>query len=249
MVTAQSNLPDSRRANGRFQPTHWSLVLAAGTHSQKAEAALAKLCEAYWHPIYAHIRTFGLKPEDAQDLTQEFFARFLAKGYLREITPDKGKFRSCLLTALKGFMANEWHRANCRKRGGGIQFISIDQEHNGNDVGTGLADNRTPDRVFERTWAITVLEKVIGRLRNEWTATGRGQEFELLKGFLTGEDCPTAHRELARKLGMSEGTLRVTIYRLRQRYRQLLRLEVAETVTCPNEIEEELQHLIHSLSL
>ncbi len=249
MITVRENASECRQAKGRFQPTHWSIVLAAGSHSEQAQAALAKLCEAYWHPIYAHIRTFGLKPEDAQDLTQEFFARFLAKGYVREITPDKGRFRSCLLTALKGFMANEWHRANCRKRGGGIRFVSMDDDNYDQDCGLGLADNRTPDKVFEQTWAITVLEQVIRRLRNEWTASGKGQEFDRLKVFLTGEESATAPRELARKLGMSEGTLRVTIHRLRQRYRQLLRLEIAHTVSSPDEIEEEIQHLLRSLTL
>jgi len=232
-----------------FLTTDWSSVRAAqGKDDGLASAALSHLCQTYWYPIYAHIRRSSRTAEDAKDLTQEFFARFLEKDYLRSIGPEKGRFRSCLLVAVNGFLANERDRANRHKRGGGREFIPLDAENAEQRYSAELMDERTPDRAFAQRWAMTLLDQVIRRLETELAAEGKAELFEDLKIYLTGAPPEGSQKEIAAKLHISESTLRVIIHRLRQRYRQLLRLEIAQTVSGPEEIEDELRHLFAGLS-
>jgi RNA polymerase sigma factor (sigma-70 family) len=227
-----------------FVTTHWSVVLTAGrTGSTDARAALEKLCRTYWHPIYAFVRRRGYSAEDAQDLTQEFFARLLEKNWLGDVDPVKGRFRSFLLASLKHFLANEWDRARAQKRGGGQVLIPIDVKTAETSCGFEPADNVTAEKIFERRWALTLLDQVLQRLRDEYVHDGKGKLFEQLKPTLTEESRSVAYAEIAERLGTTEGAVKVAVYRLRQRYRELLRAEIADTVAGPTEIEDE----IHSL--
>ena len=232
-----------------FTTTHWSVVLAAGhCGSPNAVEALEKLCRAYWPPLYTYARRLGRSAEEAQDLTQEFFARLLEKNYLEAADPEKGKFRSFLLTAFKRFLANEWDRANREKRGGGRQLISLDETDGENRYLAEPADTMTPEKAFERRWALRLLEEVLNRLEKEYAAAGKKKVFEELQILLTGEKTQSPYAEIAARLRMSEGTLKVTVHRLRQRYRDLLRLEVGNTVASPAEIDGEIRHLFAAIS-
>jgi RNA polymerase sigma-70 factor (ECF subfamily) len=221
---------------------------AGNHHSAQADAALARLCQTYWRPLYMYVRRLGHGPEDAQDMTQEFFARLLAKDYLKAADREKGKFRSFLLMAMKRFLANEWDRANREKRGGGREIVSLDLEDAEGRRVIEPADERTPDKVFEQHWASALLEKVFTRLSAEMATEGKEKLFQELKGFLSGEKDGGSYPEAARRLDMSEGTLRVNVHRLRQRYRELLRLEVANTVDRPEAIDDEIRYLFAALA-
>jgi RNA polymerase sigma-70 factor (ECF subfamily) len=226
----------------RFPTTRWTLVVAAGDPQRKeARAALADLCENYWYPLYAYLRRRGYAAEEAQDLTQEFFVRVLEGRYLDRADPEKGRFRSFILTSLKFFVADEGDRQRALKRGGGAVVpleISSGEERYQREPG----HDETPERIFERRWALGLLDRVVERLRNEFVQHGRPEHFERLKVFLLGQsDAPYA--ELARELNTSEGALKVAIHRLRKRYRQLFRHEIADTVADPTEVESELRYL------
>jgi RNA polymerase sigma-70 factor (ECF subfamily) len=232
----------------QFSTTHWSAVVSAGENdSPQAEAALASLCRAYWYPLYAYVRRQGHPVEDAQDLTQEFFARLLERKYLRRADPNRGRFRTFLLTSLKHFLINEWNKANREKRGGGRLIISLDAEETETRFRAEPADNRSPDKAFERRWAMVLLDRVLEQLQDEFAAAERGQLFEELKPCLTGEESESSYIEIGRRLGMTEGNLKVTVYRLRRRYRELLRAEVARTVDDPKAIDEEMRDLFAAL--
>jgi len=227
-----------------FGTTHWSVVLLAGQlESTRSEAALATLCQTYWYPLYVFVRRLGHRPEDAQDLVQGFFTRVLEKNYLRGVDQEKGRFRSFLLIALKRYMANEWDRANRLKRGGGQYLLSLDEENTEGRYLAEPADEGTPEKAFERQWATTLLGQVLDRLEGELAAVGKGRLFEELRGCLSGEKNASSYEEIGRRLGMSEGAIKVTVHRLRQRYRELLRLEIANTVESPEEIDDEIRHL------
>jgi RNA polymerase sigma-70 factor (ECF subfamily) len=227
-----------------FQSTHWSAVLAAGqADSPQAAAALETLCRAYWPPLYAFIRRRGHNPEEAQDLTQEFFAQFLKRNDLATTAPGKGRFRSFLLAVLKNFLVNEWHRGQCQKRGGGQVAISLDAEPVEARYQVELVDTATPERVFERHWAFTVLDQTMNRLREEYASTGKRDLFDLLKETLSGQKRTTPRAELAARCGISVGAVDVAVHRLRRRYGELLREEIAHTVSQPGEVEEEIRHL------
>ena len=229
---------------GWFKTTHWSAVLdARGNDTAQAEAALAKLCQTYWFPIYSYIRQLGKSPEDAQDLTQDFFARLLEKEYLKAVQPERGKFRSFVLMVLKRFLANEHDRANRQKRGGGQEMLSLSVKDTEAWYQRELVDDWTPEKAYDRRWATTVLEQVNSRLAAEMAASGKATVLEELKDFLTGEKSERSYEEVARRLEMTEGTLRVTIHRLRHRYRELLRLEIAHTVDGPEAIDDEIRYL------
>ena len=248
MPALEQKLTGASGHNGQFQTTHWSIVIAAGPNdSDAAAAAMATLCQTYWHPLYMYIRRLGHGPEDAKDLTQEFFARLLAKDYLKAVDRAKGKFRSFLLTAVKRFLANQWDRANRQKRGGGMEVLSMESEDFEGRHPSGLVDDRTPDKVFEQRWATVLLEQVFSRLSAELAAEGKENLFQELRGFLTGETDGNSYPETARRLEMSEGTVRVNVHRLRQRYRQLLRLEIAHTVDSPEGIDDEIRCLFAAL--
>jgi RNA polymerase sigma-70 factor (ECF subfamily) len=248
-VTASTSSPRSQAA--AFAETHWSLVLAArrGGDSTRAGDALAKLCQAYWYPLYAFVRRQGHTPHDAQDLTQEFFARLLEKNWLADVDRAKGRFRSFLLAAMKHFLANEWDKSKALKRGGGVHnFISLDAESAESRYALEPADTVTADKLYERRWALTLLDATLARLRAEFVADGKAKQFDELKFTLTGGRGDTPYAELAAKFGMSEGAVKVTVHRLRQRYCEVLRAQIAETVGSAEEVEAELRHLFAALS-
>jgi RNA polymerase sigma factor (sigma-70 family) len=227
-----------------FQDTHWSVVLAAGkTESPKAAAALEKLCRSYWPPLYAFIRRRGHSPEEAEDLTQEFFTRFLKRHDLATISPEKGRFRSFLLAVLKHFLVNEWHRGQCQKRGGAQVAMSLDSELVETRYQAELVETSTPESVFERHWAFTVLDQTKNRLREEYANAGKRDLFDLLTETLSGEKRTTPRAELAARCGISVGAVDVAVHRLRRRYGELLREEIAHTVSQSDEVDDEIRHL------
>jgi len=227
-----------------FTRTHWSLVLLAGrASSPPAQAALEQLCRTYWSPLYAFVRRQGHTPADAQDLTQDFFARLLAKNYLAGVHPQKGKFRSFLLASLKHFLANEWDRVKAEKRGGGCEILSLDRDIAATRLLGEPVIEATLECEFERRWALTVMEQALAKLKAESVVEGKGEQFGILKGFLSREANPGAYAVVAERLGMKTGAVAVAVHRLRQRYGELLRVEVAQTVTSPTEVEEEMHQL------
>jgi len=246
--TAQSRDSSSApRAN--FAMTHWSVVVAAGRgDSTQARTALEKLCRTYWPPIYAFVRRQGHAPHDAQDLTQEFFARLLAKKSLADVDRAKGRFRSFLLASLKHFLANEWDKARAEKRGGGQTLIPIDVHDAETSYGVDPADKLTAERVFEHRWALTLLDLVLQRLREEYVTDSKEKLFEQLKITLTEASRSVPYAEIAARLEMTEGAVKVAVHRLRQRYRELLRAEIADTVAGPGEVEEEIRALFSALA-
>jgi RNA polymerase sigma-70 factor (ECF subfamily) len=232
----------------RFATTHWSLIVAARDgEAAQAEAALADLCRAYWYPLYAFIRHQGHPADRAQDLTQEFFARLLEKDFLGAVDQEKGKFRSFLLAACKHFLANEHDRERALKRGGGRQSVSIDFRDADGRYAHEPAHGETPERLFERRWALALLEQVLARLRGEYEAAGKRRLFGALKSRLTGDAGGARHARTAGELGLSEGAVKVAVHRLRQRYRELLREEIAQTLDDPAQVEEEIRALFAAL--
>lgn len=248
---AEDNPAESENGSqaAAFRTTHWSVVLqAGGNDSPEAVEALASVCRAYWYPLYAYVRRQGHPSADAQDLTQEFFARLLERKYLRLADPERGRFRTFLLTSLKHFLINEWNKANREKRGGGRPLLSLNAEKTETRFLAEPADDRTPDKAFERRWAMELLGRVLDQLQAELAAAGRGQVFEELKSCLTGEENESSYVEIGRRLGMTEGNLKVTVHRLRRRYRELLRKEISLTVEEPAVIDEEIRELMAALS-
>lgn len=248
-MNREDSTAKTREPNGIFATTHWTVVLAAGqSGSQQAAGALEELCRTYWYPLYAYVRRHGHSREDAEDLTQGFFARLLEKNYLEGVTSDKGKFRSFLLVALKRFMANEWDRANTQKRGGGVTPLSLDWQDAEMRYQINLSHNLSPDRLYDRAWAMVVLERVITRLRNESESDGKAGHYEQLKSFLMLGRNNIPYARAAGELKMTEGAVRVAVHRLRRRYRELLREEVVQTLANPAQAEEEMQALFCALA-
>jgi RNA polymerase sigma-70 factor (ECF subfamily) len=232
------------QADRRFASTRWSLVLAAAQRdSPESAAALATLCRLYWYPLYAYARRRLTNPSDAQDLTQEFFARLLDRDYLRQADQRRGKFRSFLLTTFKHFLAKEHERANAQKRGGGRKFLALDLDSAERRYHFEPSHDATPEALYERGWALTLLEQGLTRLREEWADAGKQQLFECLKGTLSADQTVRPYVELAGELGMSVEALKVAVHRLRRRYRELVRDEIAQTVATNEEIEDELRDL------
>jgi RNA polymerase sigma-70 factor (ECF subfamily) len=227
-----------------FATTHWSLVVRAGDRGQPdAEAALAWLCGRYWLPLYAYVRRHGHHAEEAQDLTQEFFTRLLEKNTLAVASPERGRFRSFLLTAMKNFLANEWDGARARKRGGGRPRLSLDLDAGESRLNLTAASADSPERSYERQWALTLLELVVSKLEVEFAAAGKGRQFELLKRAITGEG-DIEYEPIAAELRMSTEAVRQAASRLRKRYRELLRAEVAATVAEPGDVDDEIRSLL-----
>jgi len=232
-----------------FVTTHWSVVLRAGrSDTTRARDALANLCQIYWYPLYAYVRRRGHSPEDAQDLTQEFFARLLERNWLGHADQQKGRFRSFLLSAMNHFLADEWDRARAQKRGGGAMLVPFQFNTAETRYGHEPSDDVTPEQNYERRWALTVLDKVLQRLRAEYEQEDRADFFAALHPSLVGEGVDQPYAELAVKLGVTEGAVKTAAYRLRQRFRQLLRDEIAQTVAEPGEVDEELRHLVAVLA-
>jgi RNA polymerase sigma factor (sigma-70 family) len=229
-----------------FPPTRWTLVTAAADPTcGESRAALVSLCESYWPPLYAYIRRRGYSVEQAQDLTQEFLLRILEGRYLNRADKEKGRFRAFMLTSLKFFLADEADRQRAQKRGAG-QVLALELSAGEERFQRESSHNETPERIFERRWALSVLDRVMDRLRDEFVQHGRVNQFERLKVFLLDRaDAPYA--TLAQEFGTSEGALKVAVHRLRKRYRELFRQEIASTVADPSEVESELRHLVTAL--
>ena len=232
----------------RFVTTHWSVVLSAKEGStEESEAALERLCCTYWFPLYVFVRRRGYGAHDAQDLTQEFFTHHLAKDFLRTVDRSKGTFRSFLLASLKNFIVKEWRRANTQKRGGQFTFVSTDAQSAEQQYLQVQSADLTPEQLFDREWATTLLNQTLSRLREEFVAAGRGEKFDALKIFLIGERGAVSYAELAAQLETTEAALKMAVSRMRDRYGELLRAEIANTVSGPAEIEEELRALFAAL--
>ncbi|MEO8428626.1 MAG: sigma factor [Verrucomicrobiota bacterium] len=235
-------------SRGVFATTHWSIVLAAGQKdSPHTAAALEKLCRVYWYPLYAYVRRRGSSPEDAQDLTQSFFARLLERDLLSLASPQRGRFRSFLLTSLKNFLADEHDRASSRKRGAGQPLISLDALDGEARYALEPADEISPDKLFERRWATTVLEQAWMRLETEYAAEGKADLFRELRRFNSAAESAPGYAEAAGNLGLPENTVKSLVHRMRRRYRTLLRAEIAHTVDDPAEIDEEIRYLLRVL--
>ena len=213
-----------------------------------ADVALEELCRTYWYPLYAYVRRHGHSREDAEDLTQSFFARFLQKNYLEKLRCEHGKFRAFLIASLKHFLANEWDRSQRQKRGSGVPPLSLDWQDSDARYQIDPADNLSPDKIYDRAWAVTVLEQVITRLRDESAADGKARQYEQLKGFLMVGKSDIPYAKAAAALELTEGAVRVAVHRLRQRYRELLREEIAQTLSDPAQVEEEMQALFSALT-
>jgi len=248
-------MPAPRQATGLrepsftgFQTTQWSDVLATreGTCEQ-AGAALENLCRAYWYPLYAFVRREGRTPADAQDLTQAFFARLLERRDFEHVRRERGRLRSYLLAALRHFLANEWERARAQKRGGALTFVPLDETLAETRYAREPAAELSAENIYERGWALTVIDTALGRLEHEQATAGQADRFAALKSSLLGEADTPPQAETAARLGLNENALKQAIFRLRQRFRTLLREEIAATVASPLEIEEELGFLIAAL--
>lgn len=227
-----------------FFTTCWTVVLAAGRKSSpQSEQALAELCQAYWYPLYAYVRRRGHPREEAEDLVQAFFERFLAKNYLDGLTSERGRFRAFLLASLKHFLAKEWVKAHRQKRGGGLPHLSLDWQRAEDQYHLEPPDPRSPDHLYDREWALALLERVVVRLKAECAAAGKATLFECAKTFLTVGQAEGAYADAAVRLKLDEGAVRVAVHRLRKRYRELLREEIAQTLADPAVVEEELRSL------
>ena len=233
-----------RPSEGWFVTTHWSVVLSAkDKESARSGQALEALCRTYWYPLYAYARRTGQSPADAEDLTQGFFACLLEKDYLRTVAPDKGRFRAFLLTALKRYMANEWDRRHAAKRGGFAAVVPLDTAVAESRFATEGTHQVPPDVLFDRQWALTLLERTMARLQEEYAATGRSELFEHLRSSLTKEETALPYVEIGAQLHLTEAAVKMAVHRLRARYREVLLREIGETVSSPEELEEELRQL------
>ena len=246
---SSTGLTAAEGPGARFLTTHWSVVLAAGrSDSTRAQSALARLCQTYWYPLYAYVRRRGHSPHDAQDLTQEFFARLLERHSLACADPNRGRFRSFLLSALDHFLVNEREKARAQKRGGGRTILSLDLALAEQRYDLEPADTATPDKLFDKHWATALLEEVLNQLEAEYQQTGKAELFAALKQTLTGTRESQPYAVLAASLGMNEAAIKVAVHRLRKRYRQLLRAEIANIVADPEQAEDELRHLFTALA-
>jgi len=243
-VTSLTGIGDANHRPAAFTTTHWSVVLEAQGESPEAQEALEKLCRTYWRPVYSFVRRQGVKPEEAKDLTQGFFALLLERRDLNAVRQEKGRLRSYLLTSLKHFLANERNRAMAIKRGQGQQLIPLEDLRERERVGFEPAQTLPADQIYERRWALSVLDQVLARLGDEYRSAGNVQLFDRLEKSLTDEPDRSSAAETAHEFGMTESAVMQASYRLRQRYRQLLREEIAHTVMGPGDIEDELRHLI-----
>lgn len=235
-----SHLP----AGARFRTTHWSAVVRAGQgDSAIAGPALDELCRIYWYPLYTFARRQGSNPAEAEDLTQAFFARLLERNFVRQADPEKGRFRSFLLTLFRRFVANEWNRQHMQKRGGYQPILPLDSAWAESRYGAEPARGEPPDVLFERQWAMTLLDQVMNRLEREYVESGRARLFGRLEACLSRDPTAAPYAEIATELGLTEAAVKMAMQRFRARYRVLLREEIAKTVASDDEVEAELEHL------
>jgi len=249
-AASSASVPPIPGATGElFVTTRWTVVLAAGQQrAPQAHQALEELCGTYWYPLYAYVRHQGYSKEDAEDLVQGFFVRFLEKNYLEGLSSERGKFRAFLLASLKHFLANEWDRAGRQKRGGHATHLSLDWQTADNRYQIDPADQLSPDKLYDRAWAVTLLECVLTRLRDEAAAEGKLQLYDCLKpGLMLGKGA-IPYAEVAANAGMTEGAVRVASHRLRRRFRELLRLEVAQTLSEPVQVQDEIRALMEAFA-
>lgn len=237
-----------RMRGSYFVTTQWGLVAQAGGAGPGSAAALEDLCRAYWHPLYAFVRRQGHGVHAAQDLTQEFFARLLEGNRLSAADPRRGRFRSFLLASLKNFLANEWHRGQRQKRGGGCVIFSTAEAESEDQQLYDPQDGAAPDKLFERRWAETLIARVNARLRREYEAAGWGERFDALKVYLLNDFDPPSYAEMSARLGLTESAVKSAIHKLRQRYGQMFRAEIADTVESEDEVEEEIEFLLRALA-
>jgi RNA polymerase sigma factor (sigma-70 family) len=249
MKDARTLAPPKSAQARWFPTTRWTTVLAvSGADSDLAQQALATLCQIYWYPLYAYARAQAHTPEAAEDLTQAFFVRFLERRDLQKVDRQKGRFRSYLLAAFRHFLADEFDKAVARKRGGGQTLVSIDAQNAEERFLLEPVDALSPDKIYERRWALTVLEEALARLRNEYQESGKARLYTALEGLLTRDGQPASYATIGRQLGLSESAVKSALHRLRQRHRGLIREEVAQTVGTKEEVDEEVRHLIAVLT-
>jgi DNA-directed RNA polymerase specialized sigma24 family protein len=247
-MSAMSSQASAGDAPGLFPPTRWSVVLAATQrHSPAATQALEDLCRAYWQPLYAYVRRCGHAPHDAQDLTQEFFARLLEHHWLDTADRDKGRLRTFLIVALKHFLHKEWRRASAQKRGGGRGLVELDTACV-ESLPAGDAHGLAPDQAYDRQWALTLLDLTLKRLLAEFVTAGRAGDFEILKGCLMAAHGTIDYADLATRLGGNPGAARVAVHRLRKRFREIYREEISQTLAAGADLEDELRHLAAALT-
>lgn len=240
-----SLVPDHRV----FATTRWSMVISAGRQSSpESNRALAALCETYWYPLYAYIRRRVSDVHEARDLTQAFFCELLEKNYVESADPERGRFRAWLITAFKHFLSKEWDKARAQKRGGGLAPISLDFAAADSNLSIEPAAGLSAEQIYDQQWAITLLGQIMDRLRNELVADGKAEQFDTLKGFLIGDDAGASYADAAARLAMNEPAVRKSVSRLRRRYRELLREEIAQTVSGPEEVDDEIRNLFATLS-
>ena len=242
------NQPELNDSNRQFATTQWSMVRAVGSaDSQAAKSALEELCQIYWYPLYAYVRHQGHQPQTAADLTQAFFADLLSRDDLQRVDPSLGKFRSFLIASLKHFLLNEWDKQQAQKRGGGKQVFSINFEDADSRYRNEPTHEQTSDRIFEKQWALTLLDRANQALSKEYENKGKAHQFEKLRIFLAGKSPDTTMAVVAGQLNMTEVAVKVAVHRMRQRFGELLRMEIEKTVEQPSDIDAEIQHLFDVL--
>jgi RNA polymerase sigma-70 factor (ECF subfamily) len=240
--------PSARLGRSAFLTTRWSVVISAGdSRSPRSRESLAQLCELYWRPVYAYVRRRGETPEDARDLTQEFFATLLEKNYVASADPSRGRFRSFLLASVQHFLLNAWDRKRARKRGGGIRHESLDVTPEEGFARVEPASYETPERIFEQQWALSLVQRVIDDLRIEQTLAGKAETFDVLLPLMCGERQEESYRDAAAALGTTPGAVRVAVHRLRRRFRSMLVAEIAGTVADVEQVDGELNYLLEVL--
>ena len=249
-METETNPPESAaRSGAEFATTHWSTVLAAGeSASVESSAALERLCQTYWYPLYAFVRRKGHPPEDAQDLTQAFFEQFIEKRFLKGVAAERGRFRTFLLTALTHFLANQWDRVKAAKRGGGFQLISLDSSILEDRYLADTSNEESPQQHFDRLWADAVMDRALVLLEQEHAAAGKAVQFEALADFLSRPPDEGEYATVGERLGLNSHAVAVAVSRLRDRYRALIRVEIADTVDSPAEVDTELHYLIELVS-
>src|SRR5215472_12368230 len=249
-MTEEPSNPETQEGPARgFHTTHWSVVLAAGEEgSEQAAAALARLCQTYWFPVYAFIRKRGHSPEQAQDLTQDFFAGFLEKNYVAKAARERGRFRVFMMSSVQNFLYNQHDRAQAQKRGGGLALLSLDYQDAEQRYQVEPVEESDPATIFEQQWAASLLETILNRMREEFSAEGRAGLFDDLQAHLWADADSIPYSLLAQKSGLTESNLKTIAHRLKQRCRALLREEIAHTVAKPGDVDDELRHLMRIVS-